>query len=183
MQYGQTTIEALADARRSMDAMKIITSLPTEQQLFEIRRLVRSFAALDKDGVFATLDEQSGMAEAERHMQAVREERAARCTCSARRAGMQGTDIHVLGCPAIDVPSPRGSARMDCPPVGEPLYGNAARGVVARLREQIGDDRFDYLFPGNVSVNTQPKTNQCPTCNATDFANAEALQFHIDAAH
>jgi len=150
MQYDDKTIEALANARRSMKAIEIITSLPTKQQLFEIAQLVRSFAALDKAGVFAAIDEQSEMSEAERRMRAIRQERAARCTCSARRAGMQDTDIHVLGCPAIAAPSPRGSARMDCPPVGEPLYGDAGREVAARLREKIGAEEFDALFPNNV---------------------------------
>ena len=171
MQYDRKTLSALA-------VVRMYAKHPNAA-----RPVANAIEALDKAGVFAAIDEAAETSEAERHMEAIRTKRAARCTCSARRAGMQDTDIHVLGCPAIDVPSPRGSARMDCPPVGEPLTGNTAREVAARLREQIGDDRFDFLFPGDVSANPQPTPNQCPTCDAAHFANAEALQFHIDAAH
>ena len=66
--------------------------------------LARAFQKLDTAGVFSALDEQRETPEAERRMQAIREERARVCTCSARRAGMADTGMHVLGCPAISVP-------------------------------------------------------------------------------
>lgn len=132
MQYDDKTIEALANARRSMNAMEIITSLPTEQQLFEIARLVRSFGALDKAGVFAALDEQTDTP-------------AALLLLAASAQGSVNREL---------------AGHPDTVPVDEPLYGDASQMIAARLRE-----------------------NQCPTCNATHFKDAEALQYHIDAAH
>lgn len=173
-------MDVTPEISRALAAMRIFADDAARNSLNQVSRdAADAINALDNAGVFAEIDEQSEMAEAERHMEAIRAERARKCTCPARRTGMQGTDVHVLGCPAIDVPAQRGAGRMDCPPVGEPLIGDAAREVTARLREQIGAERFDTLFLNNVHA----KTNECPTCHATHFKDADALQFHIDAAH